>query len=136
MTRRLRSVTVLAAVWVCGVVASVAPSQEDSAQESSARQAEHSDQPSEPSTPHRADERSIETAIDQLSAPKFSRRHAAYLFLIECGRDAIASLEHAAGDDDFNVAERCVRALAEITRDSECTEAALMALDRLAADDT
>ncbi|MCS7470062.1 hypothetical protein NZK35_25745 [Stieleria sp. ICT_E10.1] len=136
MTRRLRSVTVLAAVLFCGVVASVPSAQETPPQQDSAPQLERSDRPSLRSKSDRVDERSIETAIRRLSDTKFSRRQVAYLFLIECGKDAIASLEHAAGDDDFNVAERCVRALAEITRDSECTEAALMALDRLAADDT
>ena len=141
MTRRLRSVTVIAAFLVSGVVASVSTAQEGPALQipalqDPALQAERADRPILSSESHGVDETSIETAINRLSDTKFSRRQAAYLYLIECGKDAIASLEHAAGDDDFNVAERCVRALAEITRDSECTEAALMALDRLAADDT
>ncbi|QDV41760.1 Leucine Rich repeats (2 copies) [Stieleria neptunia] len=138
MTRRLRSVTVIAAFLVSGVAASTARAQQDALpqQEVLPRQDQRSERPIVSSESRGADEQSIEAAIERLSDTKFSRRQAAYLYLIGCGKDAIAGLEHAAGVDDFNVAERCVRALAEITRDSACTEAALLALDRLAADDT
>lgn len=83
-----------------------------------------------------SDSDSIVAALKELSDVKFARRRAAFRRLVAMGNDAIAALEQAAGGDDLNVAEHCVKALAEISFDPDCTETAFAALDRLASDET
>ncbi|WP_182865295.1 hypothetical protein [Stieleria mannarensis] len=129
MTQWLRSIAVLV-VWLTGGwVGSVSW-----AQSRAQTPAAESDGPTASTATPISDAKTLGAAIAELSHARFAKRQAAYRFLIECGNDAIAHLERTAGGGDRNVAERCVRALVEITRDSECTEAALAALDRLAKD--
>ncbi|QEG00711.1 Leucine Rich repeats (2 copies) [Stieleria maiorica] len=129
MNHWLRSIAALVALSTSGWVGSVSW-----AQSGPQAPAAESDSPAHSTAAPITDAMTFDAAIAELSHARFARRQAAYRFLIESGSDAIARLENTAGSADRNVAERCVRALVEITRDSECTEAALAALDRLAED--
>ena len=78
----------------------------------------------------------INSLVDQLSSRRFAARQEAFDHLVSEGSRAVAAVEAAVARTDLDHADRCVEILAEIAREKESRDAALSALDRLAADKT